>query len=77
MGRGGQFTYSSTVTVHKESEIQVINGDFSRKEGSMYLVLTSGELEHSAIKETLLFPSMASRSISVATSNSSFTNREV
>jgi hypothetical protein len=56
---------------------QVIDGDFSRKEVSVYLVLTSGELEHSAIKETLLFPSMASRSIRVATNNSSFTNREV
>ena len=65
------------VAVYKENKIQVINGDFSRKEVSMYLVLTSGELEHSAIKETLLFPSMASRSISVATSNSSFANREV
>ena len=66
-----------SVAVYKENKIQVINGDFSRKEVFMYLVLTSGELEHSAIKETLLFPSMASRSISVATSNSSFTNREV
>ena len=65
------------VAVYKENKIQVINGDFSRKEVSMYLVLTSGELEHSAIKETLLFPSIASRSISVATSNSSFGNREV
>ena len=66
-----------SVAVYKENKIQVINGDFSRKEVSMYLVLTSGELEHSAIKETLLFPSIASRSISVATSNSSFGNREV
>jgi hypothetical protein len=43
----------------------------------MHLVFTSGELEHSAIKETLLFPSIASRSIRVATNNSSFTNRKV
>lgn len=42
----------------------------------IYLVLTSGELEHSASKETLFFPSMASRSMRVATNNSSFRNRK-
>jgi hypothetical protein len=55
----------------------VISWEFRRDEASVYLVFTSGELEHSAIKETLLFPSIASRSIRVATNNSSFTNRKV
>lgn len=40
-----------------------------------YLVLTSGELEHSANNDTLLLPSIASRSISVATNNSSCSDR--
>lgn len=37
----------------------------------IYLVLTSGELEHSANNETLLLPSIASRSMRVVMSNSS------
>jgi hypothetical protein len=35
-------------------------GPSAGKKVSMYLVLTCGELKHLAIKETLLFPSMAS-----------------
>lgn len=38
---------------------------------TMHLVLTSGELEHSASSETLLLPSIASRSIRVAINSSS------
>lgn len=51
--------------------------EMSKEGEKANLVFTSGELEHSASKDTLLLPSIASRSISVATNNSSCSNQEI
>lgn len=56
--------------------LEIFSAEVLKGSWKKYLVLTSGELEHSAKRETLLLPSMASRSIRAATSNSNWSKKE-